>query len=184
MVLRAARLARASQNCSFCDDVWRRTDLAGGFCGWNLSDLRNLFKSLQVVVCRCRGFWAKTSHTLPKTSLEKWRKVANSQYSASISGSNPCRRISTFRVWSDSKGFFHNLAMVEGVSKNNGIHSNRVFPWKYHPFWGTPNFGNIHESPQNLRRHFGKICVRFVQLSRPPRKNPSAGGTTPVLPLG
>ena len=65
------------------------------FLIWGISS--NLCRLLYVVV---RVFSKNFILTLPKTSLEGWRKVANSQYSSSISGSQNAA-VSTFRVWSE-----------------------------------------------------------------------------------
>ena len=54
-----------------------------------------------------------------------------------------------------------------GVSKNSGfspqiIHSNRVFHYFHHPFWGTPIFGNIQIVPSCKGINHGE---GFVSLS-------------------
>ena len=54
-----------------------------------------------------------------------------------------------------------------GVSKNSGfspqiIHSNRVFHYFHHPFWGTPIFGNIQIVPSCEGINHGE---GFVSLS-------------------
>ena len=49
-------------------------------------------------------------------------------------------KIRSFKIWSAKLGYI-------GVSKNNGIPKSSIligFSIIYHPFWGTPIFGNIH----------------------------------------
>ncbi len=62
-----------------------------------------------------------------------------------------------------------------GVSKNNGTPKSSILIGVsiiYHPFWGTPIFGNTQ---MNILLQFAYICMFFLHSVRRRAENPQPG---------